>query len=94
MTAPVVPNTGTTCRHCGQPIHQVYCGRSAVWVHRGPGGAFPCRDRVTGMSLPTQAAPVPEPAETPEPSLAAVTIGAPPGRYDDRRYHGRHRSAA
>lgn len=48
---------GPTCRWCGEPIRPIDSGPRRDWVHTGPGGAFPCRDRLTGMALPTLAVP-------------------------------------
>lgn len=65
-TSPHAPTA--TCRWCGQPIRTFFGDGRPVWVHAGRGGAFPCRDALTRMCLPTQAAP-------PDPTARGATVG-------------------
>ena len=65
VTATITPSAAASCRWCGQPIRLVTAGDRTVWIHSGPGGAFPCRDPLCGMCLPTQAAPSTAPVDRP-----------------------------
>ncbi len=63
----------TTCRWCAQPIRRITLDDRTTWVHAGPGGAFPCRDPLCGMCLPTQATPASEADAAPSPTARHIT---------------------
>lgn len=63
------------CVHCGEPIRRVHGG----WVHDGPGGGYPCRDRRCGMWMDTMAAPAPAPDWPVPPAVGRHAVGIAPG---------------